>query len=172
MVAQTVVHTALTNNTQYPPPDLVRIAKSSKIRFGSNQVQRFCTNAPCLNPELNLWSSSVQPQKPWTKLRSGSEKFRFELWFRTKLQHPYLCSFPLIILVYPTLIHYSYLLYLLLWFILPRITHYYLYYIYFLNVSASVSFFGKNQTWCCQTSLLGMPHGQHMFGAIPECPGM
>ena len=81
-----------------------------------------------------------------------------------------LCSFPLVILVYPTLIHYSYWLYLLLWFILPRVTHYYLYDIYFLNVSTSTSFFGKNQTWCCQTSLLGMPHDQHMFGAIPECP--
>jgi len=40
MVAQTVVHMALTNNTQYPPPDLVQIAKSSKIRFSLNQVQQ------------------------------------------------------------------------------------------------------------------------------------
>ena len=31
--------------------------------------------------------------------------------------------------------------------------------------------FGKNQTYCCQTSLLGMPCDQHIFGAIPECPG-
>jgi hypothetical protein len=82
-----------------------------------------------------------------------------------------LCPFPLIILL-PTLIHYSYLLYLLLCLILPRVTQYYLYYIYFLNVSASPSFFGNSQTWCCQTSLFGMPHDQHMFGAIPECPGM
>jgi len=35
-----------------------------------------------------------------------------------------LCPFPLVILVYPTLIHYSYLLPILLWFILPRVTHY------------------------------------------------
>jgi len=92
--------------------------------------------------------------------------------FSLHLSNLPLCSFPLVILVYLTLIHYSYLLYLPLWFILPRVTHYYLYYIYFLNVSISISFFGKNQIWCCQTSLLGIPHGQHMFGAIPECPGM
>ena len=83
-----------------------------------------------------------------------------------------LCSFPLIILLYPTLIHYSYLLYLLLCLILPRVTQYYLYYIYFLNVSASPSFFGNSQTWCCQTSILGMPHDQLMFGLsqnVQEC---
>jgi hypothetical protein len=27
--------------------------------------------------------------EPWTELRSGSEKFRFELWFGTELRHPY-----------------------------------------------------------------------------------
>jgi len=52
------------------------------------------------------------------------------------------------------------------------ITQYYLYYIYFLNVSASTSCPGNSKTCCCQTSLLGMPHDQYMFGAIPECPGM
>ena len=86
MVAQTVVHTALTNNTQYPPPDLVRIAKSSKIRFSLNQVQRFCT-LPEPGTELVVWFCATT--KPWTELWSSSEKFRFELWFRTELWHPY-----------------------------------------------------------------------------------
>ena len=27
--------------------------------------------------------------KPWTEPWSGSEKFRFEIWFRTELWHPY-----------------------------------------------------------------------------------
>ena len=27
--------------------------------------------------------------EPWTEPRSSSEKFRFKLWFRTELQHPY-----------------------------------------------------------------------------------
>jgi hypothetical protein len=27
--------------------------------------------------------------KPWSELWSGSEKFRFELWFRTRLWHPH-----------------------------------------------------------------------------------
>jgi hypothetical protein len=83
MVAQTVAHTALTNNTQYPPPDLVRIAKSSKIRF--SKVQRFCTLP---EPGTELVVQFCTTTEPWTKLRSGSEKFRFELWFRTELRHP------------------------------------------------------------------------------------
>jgi hypothetical protein len=27
--------------------------------------------------------------EPWTEPQSSSEKFRFELWFRTELRHPY-----------------------------------------------------------------------------------
>jgi hypothetical protein len=74
---------ALTNSTKYPPQDLVQIAKSSKRRFSSARFRDF---APCPNPELNLWSGSAQP--PNLELWSSSQKFRFELWFRTKLQHP------------------------------------------------------------------------------------
>jgi len=130
-------------------------------------------------PELNLAEPEPEVRfevwpKCWTKpvMDTGIVTHLSPLTSVYTLSNLPLCSFPLIILLYPTLIHYSYLLYLLLCLILPRVTQYYLYYIYFLNVSASPSFFGNSQTWCCQTSLLGMPHDQHMFGAIPECPGM
>ena len=59
-----------------------------KVRFepGSARFKKF-QDFP--NPEPDLWSGSAHPPELWTELRSGSEKFRFELWFRTELRQPY-----------------------------------------------------------------------------------
>jgi hypothetical protein len=54
-----------------------------------SKVQRFWTLSEP-RTELVVWFCTTT--KPWTKLQSSSEKFRFELWFRTKLQHPYLSA--------------------------------------------------------------------------------
>ena len=76
-----------------------------------------------------------------------------------------LMPFPLLILVYPTISTY-YTFYYVQNYPLLLILH------LFLECVRFNFLFWNNQTWCCQTSLLGMPHDQHMFGAIPECPGM
>jgi hypothetical protein len=67
---------------------LTHIRCDKKVRFEPGSA-RFKDFEPCLNPEPNLWSGSTHPPEPWTELWSGSEKFRFELWFGTGLRHPY-----------------------------------------------------------------------------------
>ncbi|KAF8231541.1 hypothetical protein L208DRAFT_62200 [Tricholoma matsutake] len=39
-------------------------------------------------PRTRLVVQFCTTVEPWTELWSGSEKFRFELWFRTGLRHP------------------------------------------------------------------------------------
>jgi hypothetical protein len=51
-----------------------------------SKVQRFWTLS---KPRTELVVRFCTTTKPWTELRTGSEKFRFELWFRTELWHPY-----------------------------------------------------------------------------------
>ena len=58
-------------------------------KFGSNQVQRGSADAKFLRTSNRTWGSVHTNVEPWTELGSGSEKFRFELWFRTELRHPY-----------------------------------------------------------------------------------
>ena len=64
-----------------------KINEKSSVRTRFSKVQRFST---LLEPRTGLVVWFYLPPKPWTELRSGSEKFRFELWFGTELRHPYL----------------------------------------------------------------------------------
>ena len=78
-----IIHTALPNK-----PKLFRQTQKftkSSVRTGFNAVLRFPTF-----PErrTGLVVRFCEIIEPWTELWSGSEKFRFELWFRTGLRHP------------------------------------------------------------------------------------
>src|ERR1700679_3405562 len=90
---QTVVDMALANTPKHSPQDHKSCTKDhkrsmKKVRFEPGSA-RFKDFQPCSNLEPDLWSGSTHPPEPWTELRSGSEKFRFELWFGTELRHPY-----------------------------------------------------------------------------------
>jgi len=70
-------------------PKLFRWEVRKKVRFelGSLGVRKICTL-----PErrTGLVVRFGKNTKTWTELRFGSEKFRFELRFRTELRHPYI----------------------------------------------------------------------------------
>jgi hypothetical protein len=50
---------------------------------------RFEPGSALPEPRTGLVVRFCTTIEPWTELWSGSEKFRFELWFRTGLRHPY-----------------------------------------------------------------------------------
>src|ERR1700759_2061272 len=63
---------------------------SVQVRTRFSKVQTFYTLP---EPITGLKVQFCDTTKPWTELWSSSQKFRFELWFRTGLCHHYLLSF-------------------------------------------------------------------------------
>ena len=68
--------------------DKTAMKVQQRVQFKPGSA-RFKKIQDFLNPEMDLWSGLAHPPKPWTKLWSGLEKFRFELW------QPYFISFSL-----------------------------------------------------------------------------
>ena len=60
---------------------------SGSVQTGSDQ---FCKTIPLPEPQTGPKFHFVHWPEPWTRLWSGSQKFGFKLWFRTKLQHHYI----------------------------------------------------------------------------------
>ena len=58
----------------------------SSVRTGFNKVQTSCTSP---EPRTELMVRFCATPELWTELWSSSEKFEFELRFRTGLWHPY-----------------------------------------------------------------------------------
>ena len=65
------------------------ILKKVQFELGSNYVRRFYGLSERRTGLMVRFGATTEP---WTELRSGSEKFKFELWFRTELRHPYIIS--------------------------------------------------------------------------------
>ena len=60
-----------------------------RVQFGLNQVHNNC---PPPEPGTGLSVQFRRYAEPWTGLRSSSQKFGSEPWFRTGLRHHYSCA--------------------------------------------------------------------------------
>jgi len=89
-VVPSVLYTALANKSKLFPTNIIilqiKSLEVSSVRTRFNAVLKFHTLP---EPRTELVVRFCTTTEPWTELRSGSEKFRFELWFRTELRHPY-----------------------------------------------------------------------------------